>query len=219
MSIMLSRNGSRIFNLININYVPSRNSRARPWVRKPLGSPTAKSKLFRVPQKPNLPMDETEEIRRLHNIYFTQMKSLRVYFYEQSLKQAESGESAQLKLKQEDEEHARLMEENRLENEKTAKKREERWTVEAEKTRERVISSLVKKEQQEELYKSKLGEFIEMQKSIPIISKENIEKAIEEALVNPVDFNYAIDLEGYVYRGKETSIDKISPENRERLCN
>ena len=79
MSIMLSRNGSRIFNLININYVPSRNSRARPWVRKPLGSPTAKSKLFRVPQKPNLPMDETEEIRRLHNIYFTQMKSLRYY--------------------------------------------------------------------------------------------------------------------------------------------
>ena len=79
MSIMLSRNGSRIFNLININFVPSRNSRARPWVRKPLGSPTAKSKLFRVPQKPNLPMDETEEIRRLHNIYFTQMKSLRYY--------------------------------------------------------------------------------------------------------------------------------------------
>jgi len=56
-------------------------------------------------------------------------------------------------------------------------------------------------------------------KSIPIISKENIEKAIEEALANPEDFNYAIDLEGYVYRGKETSIDKIPPESREKLCN
>lgn len=100
----------------------------------------------------------------------------RVYFYEQSLKQAESGESAQLKLKQEDEEHARLMEENRLENEKTAKEREERWTVEAEKTRERVISSLVKKEQQEELYKSKLGEFIEMQK---VIIQSNFQLKLE----------------------------------------
>ena len=68
------------------------------------------------------------------------------------------------------------MEENRLENEKTAKEREERWTVEAEKTRERVISSLVKKEQQEELYKSKLGEFIEMQK---VIIQSNFQLKLE----------------------------------------
>jgi len=74
---MLSRNGNRMFNLINISFVPSRNKRERPWVRKPLGTPTAKSKMFRIPQKPNIPTDEKEEIRRLYNNYFTQIKSLR----------------------------------------------------------------------------------------------------------------------------------------------
>ena len=53
---------------------------------------------------------------------------------------------------------------------------------------------------------------------MPFIQPENIEKAIEEALANPVDVNFAIDLDGYVYRGKETSIDNIPEEKRERLC-
>lgn len=56
------------------------------------------------------------------------------------------------------------MEENRLENEKIALEREERLKVEAEKTRERVLSSLIKKEKEEQLYKSKLVHFIETQK-------------------------------------------------------
>ena len=53
---------------------------------------------------------------------------------------------------------------------------------------------------------------------MPFIQPENMEKAIEEALANPVDVNFAIDLDGYVYRGKETSIDNIPEEKRERLC-
>ena len=47
------------------------------WPRKPLGSPMAKTKLFRIPQKPTFPEDETKEILRLKNIYLTEMKSLR----------------------------------------------------------------------------------------------------------------------------------------------
>lgn len=51
----------------------------------------------------------------------------------------------------------------------------------------------------------------------PFIQTENIEKAIEEALANPFDPNFAIDLDGYVYRGRETSIGKIPEEARERM--
>jgi len=62
------------------------------------------------------------------------------------------------------------MEENRFENEKIAFEREERLKIEAEKTRERVLSTLIKKEKEAELYKSKLIHFIETQKVMISIS-------------------------------------------------
>jgi len=62
------------------------------------------------------------------------------------------------------------MEENRFENEKIALEREERLKIEAEKTRERVLSTLIKKEKEAELYKSKLIHFIETQKVMISIS-------------------------------------------------
>lgn len=61
--------------------------------------------------------------------------------------------------------------------------------------------------------------YVEMStQDMPIIQRGQIERAIEEALANPVDFNFAIDLEGYVYRGKVTDITQVPEESRERLC-
>lgn len=48
------------------------------------------------------------------------------------------------------------MEENRLENEKTAAQREKRLKEEAEKTRSKVLESLLKKEQLEQSIKEKI---------------------------------------------------------------
>jgi hypothetical protein len=47
------------------------------WKRKPIWLPTAKSKLFRVPKKRVVPVDENEETKRLYNHYRTYMSSLR----------------------------------------------------------------------------------------------------------------------------------------------
>nr|CAG4642117.1 EOG090X0FQ9 [Eurycercus lamellatus] len=214
---MFSRNVSRFLNAMNASYVPTRGKRF--WTRKPLGSPMAKSKMFKIPQKPNLPQDEKAEIKRLTDNYNNQMKAIRQYFFYQSLKQAESGDTAQLKLKLEDEEHARLVEENRLMNEQVAAQRDQRLQAEAERTKERVLASLIKKEKETEVFKSDFNSFIEKQQATPFIWRDDIERAIEEALANPVNFNFAIDLDGYVYRGKETSIENIPEESRERLCN
>lgn len=57
-----------------------------------------------------------------------------------------------------------LMEENRLENENTAKLREERLKVEAEKTRERVLNSLILKEKENKLFESQIEDFLQQQK-------------------------------------------------------
>lgn len=88
----------------------------------------------------------------------------RQYFFEQSLKQAESGEVAQMRSKLEEEEHARLMEENRLENETIAQIREERLKLEGEKTQQKVMATLIKKEQEDRIFEAKMETFIQQQK-------------------------------------------------------
>lgn len=76
---MFSRSGSRFFKVLNTSFIQSRSKKV--WVRKPLGSPMAKSKLFRIPQKPVLPEDETAEIKRLYDNYKNEMKSLRYLIF------------------------------------------------------------------------------------------------------------------------------------------
>ena len=72
---MISTKGISLFNLMNTSYISSRN--IKRWVRKPLGSPVAKTKIFRIPVKPNIPDDEKYEIKRLYDNYKNEMKSLR----------------------------------------------------------------------------------------------------------------------------------------------
>jgi hypothetical protein len=45
------------------------------------------------------------------------------------------------------------------------------------------------------------------------ITRENIDQAIEEALANPVDYNFSIDLQGNIHRGRLTVPEKI-PEDK-----
>lgn len=47
------------------------------WKRKPIWLPTAKSKLFRVPKRPVVPIEEKLELQRLYNNYRTYMTSFR----------------------------------------------------------------------------------------------------------------------------------------------
>ena len=58
----------------------------------------------------------------------------------------------------------KLMEENCLENERTAKLREERLKVQAEKTRASVLASLIKKEEESRLHEIQIEAFLEQQK-------------------------------------------------------
>lgn len=69
-----------------------------------------------------------------------------------------------MKHRLEEEEHIRLMEENRLENEKTAKLREEKLKIQAEKKRENILASLINKEEETRLYEIQIEAFLEKQK-------------------------------------------------------
>lgn len=46
------------------------------WKRKPIWLPTAKSKMYKIPQRPVIPIEDQCELKRLFNNYRTIMKSL-----------------------------------------------------------------------------------------------------------------------------------------------
>nr|CAG4652244.1 EOG090X0FQ9 [Triops cancriformis] len=183
-----------------------RKNQARSvWNRKPRHLGTAKSKLFRIPQKPRYPEDEVQEMRRLRNIYNTGMKSVKQYFFQEYLKLADTGAVALHAAKSEEEEHVRLMEVNRLENEKTAALREERLARQRASEKERIAQALLNTEQVDQVELDQIESLVMKEISLvdKIITRDNLERAIEEALANPVDYNFALDREGFVYRGSE----------------
>nr|CAG4645877.1 EOG090X0FQ9 [Lynceus sp. MCZ IZ 141354] len=189
------------------------------WKRKPMHLPTAKSKLFRITQRIRRPDDERAETKRIIDNYNTQMKSIRLHFYKELLKKADTGEEGILQAKKDEEEHLRLLEENRIENEKAAQRREARLEAARQALQEKVIKTLSTKEAEEKQIIEKLEAIVREKKEMvaTMIARENVEQAIEEALANPIDFDFAIDQNGYVYRGKETRLSEIPEDKRERL--
>lgn len=49
------------------------------------------------------------------------------------------------------------------------------------------------------------------------IREEDLDRVIEAALQNPIDHEFAIDLEGNIYRGRYTKSIEVSPKNREKI--
>jgi len=47
------------------------------WKRKPRWLPVAKSKMFRIPERPKIPENEKIELKRLHDRYNTHMRAVR----------------------------------------------------------------------------------------------------------------------------------------------
>lgn len=44
-----------------------------------------------------------------------------------------------------------------------------------------------------------------------------MQKAIEEAMANPKDFNFAIDEDGHIFRGRNTRPEDVDEKDREKL--
>lgn len=49
------------------------------------------------------------------------------------------------------------------------------------------------------------------------IKREDLEQAIETAIANPVDYNFALDAEGHVFRGRYTKPEDSDEKDWEKL--
>lgn len=106
----------------------------------------------------------------------------------------------------EEEEFQRCLNENVAWNAKIASERDVRLAKEREEkvayVQERLDAHKLIKEERLEQANKRIQ--YEIQQSKTFITHENLDQAIEVALANPVDYNFAIDMAGNIYQGRVT---------------
>lgn len=178
--------------------------------RKPRWLPVAKSKIYRIPKRPVVSKEESLELLRLHNNYKTQMRAIRRFYYDEMVKEKSSRESASSEMSQrlEAEEWLRSVELNEKWNIQVSLEREERRKAEVQALEERALKKIEVVDQMIKERIAKASEEILREKNLSstFITAETLEAAIENALANPTDYNYAIDLKGNLYQGRDTQV-------------
>lgn len=82
--------------------------------RKPRWLPVAKSKIYRIPKRPEVSTEERMELNRINKNYKTQIRAVRRFYYEDMIKEKSTLDSASSEMSQrvEAEEWARCVELN-----------------------------------------------------------------------------------------------------------
>lgn len=190
------------------------------WRRKPRWLPVAKSKKFRVPERKKQPEDERLELLRLNNNYKTQMRSVRSYLIGEVERNKAISTAGHLIVSPEEEaqELERCRKINDEWNAEALKKREERNRKLAAEQKLKIAERLIAKEYRDAENLEKIEEIVRLEKerSKTYITAEKLDAAIEFALANPVDFNFAIDLKGNIYKGR-TNLTVEEPEEKIKI--
>ncbi|XP_070501919.1 small ribosomal subunit protein mS26 [Chironomus tepperi] len=192
------RNYQKVYNInqlvINQNLAGLQSVR---WRRKPRWLPTAPSKVFRVPERHVLPYEEKIEWQRLNNNYRTQVNSIRRYLINEVEERKKMFELQETPA-DEEAEFQRCFALNEQWNQEIAKSRILRVEEENEKRREEILLNLERRKQREEIILKQVEEKVKIEKenAETFITRETIDRAIEIALANPIDFNFSIDPNG-----------------------
>lgn len=184
--------------------------------RKPRWLGTAKSKLFRVPERQKQIAEEVAELKRLHNNYHTQMKAVRRFLMDE-VEASKLVSRAGMVIQTPEEEAAEWEEVQRINedwNRKVGEVRDNRLAGEREQRTNYILERLVAKEQREQENRERVEERVRLEKELSkaYITRENIDKAIEMALVQPISYNFAIDLNGNIQRNEERQSQETKSE-------
>lgn len=184
--------------------------------RKPRWLGTAKSKLFRVPERQKQIAEEVAELKRLHNNYHTQMKAVRRFLMDE-VEASKLISRAGMVIQTPEEEAAEWEEVQRINedwNRKVGEVRDNRLAEEREKRTNYILERLVAKEQREQDNRERVEERVRLEKELSkaYITRDNIDKAIEMALVQPISYNFAIDLNGNIQRNEERQSQETKSE-------
>ncbi|XP_023954047.1 probable 28S ribosomal protein S26, mitochondrial [Bicyclus anynana] len=178
--------------------------------RKPRWLPVAKSKIYRIPKRPVISTEERLELQRINNNYNTQMRAIRRFYHEEMIKERSSLQSASSEMSQrlEAEEWEKCVQINDKWNSQVAAEREERRKVELAAMEDFALKRMEVKDAEMKDKIAIASEKIREQKELcsTFITPETLEAAIDHALANPTDYNFAIDLKGNQFPGRDIPI-------------
>lgn len=188
--------------------------------RKPRWYPRAPSKQFKLPEKNHIPEAEEDQIMVLKYKHHDQMAALTQYLWEDYLRNSDVGEAAIIEAAKEEEEHRRLLAENESVNVEVASFRDTRVKIEAKEEKQRIALEIKIAQEQEQKRLSIVKKVILSEKKqldMRIKSVDDLDNAISCALDNPVDEEFAIDKQGYIYRGRYTKSLQLPLEKKEKI--
>lgn len=177
------------------------------FTRKPRWLPKAPSKMFRVPVRPQISVEERNELFKLFTNYRTSLKSIQKQLEDELEKSYTGHEIIQEIVNKEEALWVKCIDINENWNAEVALARDERLAREREVQREIILAQLIEKEKEEKQKFEAIEQIVrlEKEKSKTYITTENIDEAIEKALDNVVDHKYAIDLAGNIYQGNNSN--------------
>ncbi|KAF4531457.1 hypothetical protein B566_EDAN004228 [Ephemera danica] len=205
------RNGTKLLTALQELKVSPNHIIIR-WRRKPRWFPVAPSKMYRIPERPKFDPEEHDEMLRLFNNYRTTMRAIRTTLYEEVLRANMAAKSAGAGSGVEEEEFSRCMAINEEWNRASAAIREQRLAEQAKSRAERALRGLAVHEALQAEKAAIVEQMVEAEKELggTYITAERLDAAIEEAIANPVDYNFCIDLEGNITYGRDTKKPPIA---------
>ena len=108
---------------------------------------------------------------------------------------------------------------NEEENRRISAMREARLLEEGERRKEEIAEKIHQHDVREAERLERVEELVDREKAEMQnrIREEDLVRAIETALANPIDVEYAIDLKGNIFRGRKTKSKKVNPAYYEQI--
>lgn len=196
-------------NVLSINRLSTpvvcqvRFKRREP-LRKLVWLPQAPSKLYKIKPLPVIPEEEKKMREKLTFDYEAAYCSIVNHCYENfylpSRSSEETGSKSAVEVK-EDEEFKAALRRNEEENKRVAAARALRREEEMAQVKAYLLEQQSQYEEEQKVLSVKAREDveIEMKRSSSFITKDKLTEAIEEALLNPVHYEWAVDRQGRVY--------------------
>lgn len=174
------------------------------FARKAFWKPTAPSKLFRITEHKFYSKEEVERIHVLHKAYIAQEAAIREFARVEFYEPAQQTGGIPMEFQGQDQKlYEQFLAENDAENERIRQLREEYFESELKKTEELLLEEKYKMETQ--LYKTAefVDEYVRQQKAdeFSIVTPDNIDAILEQAIQNPVNPEFCIDAQGRKYTG------------------
>lgn len=150
------------------------------------------------------------------------MRSLRAYFHGDSIRTAAISSADHLIVTPEEEaiEFEKCLTENDKWNASVAEIRNARLARESEERKVAIGERLEAKVLRDELQMEKIEALVryEKEQSKTFITKDGLDQAIEFALANPVDQNFAIDLQRNIFHGRNTPAVKEEQQQKSEIA-